>query len=196
LLGQLDQQGEGLVGHPVLGVVQVQPGGLGGQPDPPLRVSREQVTQMPFANVLVVLLQRLPRGALSKRWGRHRSFLPVGSGTAGRGPARLTAPQRSVLAPGRCAGATPGTGSPVRKSIMIVLHRAGFSCSRKCDVPGTTASSASGIPLYRVAVSSRETASASPAISSVRLRMAPRSAGVSGGSPDSIVTTLRATTGK
>jgi hypothetical protein len=44
----------------------------------------------------------------------------------------------------RRIGANVGTGSLAKKSTTIALHRAGFSTSKPCEVPGITASSASG----------------------------------------------------
>ena len=60
LLGQRDQQPHGLVGDPVLGVVQVEPGRLRGQPLAPARVAGEQVAQVLPGDLLVVPLERLP----------------------------------------------------------------------------------------------------------------------------------------
>jgi hypothetical protein len=60
LLGQRHQQPHRLVGDPVLGVVQVEPGRLGGQPLAPARVAGEQVAQMLPGDVVVVPLERLP----------------------------------------------------------------------------------------------------------------------------------------
>ena len=101
LAGQAEQEPEGLVGDPVLGVVQVQPGRLGGQPLAPARVRREQVTQVLPADLGVMLLQGLPRRSLAQRDGRHRGrpswvLGPVGrrarAGTAAS-PAKPSHPQ-------------------------------------------------------------------------------------------------------
>ncbi len=60
LLGQRDEQPHGLVGDPVLGVVQVEPGRLRGQPFAGARVAGEQVTQVLCGDFFVVPLERLP----------------------------------------------------------------------------------------------------------------------------------------
>jgi hypothetical protein len=73
LLGQLDQQAQGLVGDPVLGVVQVQAGSFGGQPLTPPGILGEEVTQVPPGDLLVVALQRLPRLPLPQRRHGHVS---------------------------------------------------------------------------------------------------------------------------
>jgi hypothetical protein len=60
LLGQLRQQSQGLAGDPVLGVVEEEAGGLGGQALPALGVLGEQVTEVAVLDLGVVALQRLP----------------------------------------------------------------------------------------------------------------------------------------
>ena len=60
LLGQRHEQPHGLVGDPVLGVVQVEPGRLGGQPLAPARVPGEQLAQVLPGDLVVVPLERLP----------------------------------------------------------------------------------------------------------------------------------------
>src|SRR5665213_1263037 len=54
------------------------------------------------------------------------------------------------------------TGSLLRNSSMIVLQSAGFSTRRPCEVPGMTASSASGRPRYNATACSKVTSAASP----------------------------------
>ena len=54
------QQPDRLVGDPVLGVVQVQAAGLGGQPGAPLGVIPEQLAQVQVLDLLVVSLEGLP----------------------------------------------------------------------------------------------------------------------------------------
>jgi hypothetical protein len=60
LLGQRHEQPHRLVGDPVLGVVQVEPGRLGGQSFAPARVPGEQLAQVPPGDLVVVPLERLP----------------------------------------------------------------------------------------------------------------------------------------
>ena len=56
----VDEQPHGLVGDPVLGVVQVEPGRLRSQPLAAARVVGEQLAQVPVGDFLVVPLERLP----------------------------------------------------------------------------------------------------------------------------------------
>jgi len=65
---QLEQQRKRLVVDPVLGVVEVEPGALGRQPRPPLRVLGEQVAQVERLDLGVIALQLPPRRALAQRW--------------------------------------------------------------------------------------------------------------------------------
>ena len=60
LLGQRHEQPHRLVGDPVLGVVEVEPGRLGGQPLAAARVPGEQLAQVPPGDLFVVPLERLP----------------------------------------------------------------------------------------------------------------------------------------
>jgi hypothetical protein len=60
LLGQRDEQPHRLVGDPVLGVVEVEPGRLRGQPLAAARVPGEQLAQVLPGDLLVVPLERLP----------------------------------------------------------------------------------------------------------------------------------------
>ncbi len=62
-LGELGQQLQGLVGDPVLRVVEVEPGALGDQALPPFRIVGEELTKVPLADLGVVLLERLPSRA-------------------------------------------------------------------------------------------------------------------------------------
>ena len=55
LLGQLEQQAEGLVGDPVLRVVEVEPDRLRAQPLAPGRVLGEQLAQVPALDLRMVL---------------------------------------------------------------------------------------------------------------------------------------------
>ncbi len=71
LLGEGDEEPERLVGDPVLRVVEVEAGGLGGQPLAALRVVGEQVAKVDVADLVVVLLERSPRGALTQGRRRH-----------------------------------------------------------------------------------------------------------------------------
>ena len=71
LAGQLDQQPHGLVGDPVLGVVQVEPGRLRGQPLAPPGIRGEQLPQVLPGDLGVVPLELLPRLPLTQRCHRH-----------------------------------------------------------------------------------------------------------------------------
>src|SRR5262249_24493106 len=62
LVGESEEQREGLVGDAVLGVVEIQAGGLEGQPLAPLRVLGEELPQVQGLHPFVVLTQGLPRG--------------------------------------------------------------------------------------------------------------------------------------
>ena len=98
LLGQLDQQPQRFVGDAVLGVVEVQSGRFGREALAAPRFIGEQLAQVNPGDLGVVLLERLPGGTLTERYGRHCSFLQV---VVRPGPLSL----------GRCqvrAGAQPG----------------------------------------------------------------------------------------
>src|SRR5262249_50302967 len=57
---ELDEQREGLVGDPVLGVVEVEAGALGREPLASCRVLREEVAQVAVSDLAVMLLERGP----------------------------------------------------------------------------------------------------------------------------------------
>ena len=59
-LGQPDEKLEGFVGDAILGVVQEEAHSLGGHPLAALGVIREEISQMQFANLLIVGLESLP----------------------------------------------------------------------------------------------------------------------------------------
>ena len=67
LLGQLEEQPHGLVGHAVLRVVEVEPDGLRPQPLAAVRILGEQVAQVALADLRVVTLERGPRRPLPQR---------------------------------------------------------------------------------------------------------------------------------
>ena len=62
-----EQQPERLVGDAVLRVVEVEPGGLGDQPLAAARVGGEQLAQVAGADLLVVLAEGAPGGAIGER---------------------------------------------------------------------------------------------------------------------------------
>ena len=110
LFGQVDQQPYGLVGDPVLGVVEVDPGRLRGQPFPTAGVPGEEVAQVPPRDLVMVALQRLPRLPFPQRHRWHvSSFVrpapsaadpsTAGPTTAGTDPGKQCAPTRSFHAP-------------------------------------------------------------------------------------------------
>ena len=67
LVGQREQQTNSLVGHAMLGVVEVQAGGLDHQSLAALGVFVEHGFQVPAFNLIVMRLQSFPRGALIER---------------------------------------------------------------------------------------------------------------------------------
>ena len=70
-LGKLKQQSQGLVGDPVLGIVEIESGGLDRQPLPALAILGEELPEMDTLDLLVVLLQRRPGGAQVQSWYAH-----------------------------------------------------------------------------------------------------------------------------
>ena len=60
LLGELEEEGQRLVGDAVLGVVEVDPHRLRGEALPALGVGREEIPQVEVVDLLVVALQILP----------------------------------------------------------------------------------------------------------------------------------------
>ena len=116
--GQFDQQPHGLVGDPVLRVVQVEPGRLRAQPLASPRIRGEQLPQMLAGDLRVVPPQRLPCLPLRQRCqpSRHvppprvrpsprHSFMP-----ARRAPARLPLPLH-------CPPIRPGPPAPGRRKV-------------------------------------------------------------------------------
>jgi len=90
--GQVGEQGQRLVGDPVLGVVAEETGRLERQPLAPLRIGGEQVTEVPAADLGVVALERakalalaqLAHDALTRAWNTawiSSRCLPLVSGT-------------------------------------------------------------------------------------------------------------------
>ena len=61
LLGQLKQQFQGFVGDPVLGIVEIKPGGLDRHPLAALAVLGEELLEMDALDLLVVRLRATPR---------------------------------------------------------------------------------------------------------------------------------------
>ena len=75
--GEGDEKAQGLGGDAVLGVVEKEAAGLGGEALAASGVFGEEIAQMLCANRGKVALQRLPRGALVERqagggFGVHR----------------------------------------------------------------------------------------------------------------------------
>ena len=71
LLGQLEQQAQGLVGDPVLRIIEVEPGGLGAEPLAAIRVLGEEIAQMAAHQLRMVLGQGIEGRALPQRRNRH-----------------------------------------------------------------------------------------------------------------------------
>jgi hypothetical protein len=69
LLGELHEECESLLGDPVFRVVEVDPGGLGGETLTAARVLGEQLAQVPGLELAVVRLQGTPRGSIGE--GEH-----------------------------------------------------------------------------------------------------------------------------
>ena len=67
-LGQPEQQTEGCVADAMLRVVEIEPGGFGGQTLAPARIVGEELAQMPMADLLVVVSQGFPRRPRSQGW--------------------------------------------------------------------------------------------------------------------------------
>ena len=72
------QQRQGLVGDPVLAVVEVQASALGGQALRPSRVVGEQVTQVAVLDAGMVGKDRLPLGQPVKGWAIVMSSVLIG----------------------------------------------------------------------------------------------------------------------
>ena len=70
LFGQADEQCQGLVGNPILRVVEINARRLGIQPIASSGVAREQLAQMHAADALVMPFQSLPRGSIDQAPGR------------------------------------------------------------------------------------------------------------------------------
>src|SRR5262249_22205904 len=73
LVRELQEQPYGLVRDAVLRVVEVEPGGVGGEALGALGISLEQIAQVLRRELGVVPLERLPRGALAQREGHERT---------------------------------------------------------------------------------------------------------------------------
>ncbi len=73
-VGQLGEQAERFVGHPILGVVEIDAQGLGGQPLAALRIVGEQFAQVQLAYLVVMFFQGFPGRSLSQRNCGHRSI--------------------------------------------------------------------------------------------------------------------------
>ena len=84
LLRELGEQLHRLVGDPVLREVEEEAGALGDQPLAPAWVLGEQITQVPPADLTVVLLESLPRRAFPELRFRAHSRQP-NRGTDGLG---------------------------------------------------------------------------------------------------------------
>ena len=67
VVGEGDQQAQGLVGDAVLRVVEEEARGLAGEPLCPARIGGEQVAKVHFAHGGGVGLERQPRGRVSER---------------------------------------------------------------------------------------------------------------------------------
>jgi hypothetical protein len=75
LTRKLKQESQGFVGDPVLGIVEIDAGGLDSQPLTARAVLGEQLPQMEVRDLLTMLFQRRPGRALAQSWDAHRSFL-------------------------------------------------------------------------------------------------------------------------
>ena len=67
LVGQREQQAQCLVGHAMLGIVEIQAGGLDREPLAALWILVEHGAQVSAVDLIVMLLQGLPRRAIGER---------------------------------------------------------------------------------------------------------------------------------
>src|SRR5262249_21926005 len=76
LRGQSTEQRDGLVGDPILGVVEIDPGRLRGEALTTAWVLGEQRAEVTLRDLLLVILERLPRLARGQRQDSHHRLLP------------------------------------------------------------------------------------------------------------------------
>ncbi len=67
LVGELEEQFEGVGGDSVLGVVEKQPGALGGEAFAPLGIIGEEGAEVLAPNRTEMCVERLPGGAVGER---------------------------------------------------------------------------------------------------------------------------------
>ena len=95
--GQANQERHRLVGDPVLGVIEHQIAGPGGQAGGPLGVVGEELAQVPVADVAEMRFKRLPLGRGGEIHVGHCRGGGSGATPTGRSPA-LRLPQSLLLA--------------------------------------------------------------------------------------------------
>ncbi len=105
LLRQLQQQLDGLVGEAVLGVVEIEPHGFGGEALPPARVVFEELAEVQISYLVKMPGEGLPGRAFGEGEGFLRGHVALLSGGArlrGGGPGGLSR-GGCVGLPGRAA---------------------------------------------------------------------------------------------
>src|SRR6516165_8621750 len=74
LLGKLKQQSHGFVGDPILGIVEIESGGLDHEPLAALAILGEELPEVNTPYLLMVLLQQRPSRAQVQSRYAHGSF--------------------------------------------------------------------------------------------------------------------------
>jgi hypothetical protein len=69
--GKLKQESQGFIGDPVLGIIEIDSGGLDRQPLPARVILGEELPEVEARDRLAMLLQRRPGGALAQSWDAH-----------------------------------------------------------------------------------------------------------------------------
>src|SRR5882724_9718280 len=122
---EVEQQPDRLVGHAVLGVVEVEPGRLRDQPLAAPWILREQLPQVDATNRLVVGGERLPLRA-ARQWRRARQFrlslvnvrqrAPSHTSTAGLMPTKSPVPTTPGIARSAASSAAGSAIGPTWQS--------------------------------------------------------------------------------
>ena len=80
LLGEAEEQGQRLIGDPVLRIVEIDAGGLGRQPFTAAGIAREQLAEMNGADFVMVFFERLPGWPLGDSSGADGHGMPSADG--------------------------------------------------------------------------------------------------------------------
>ena len=116
-----EQQLDRLGGDPVLGEVGMDAGRLEREPLDPTGISGEQVAEMPLADVVEVMRERAPGGAVRERAGIH-------GGTGACAPGLVD----SMTLEARTREGAMATDSPMQLG-MVGLGRMGANIVRRLD---------------------------------------------------------------